>query len=393
MYDSFNLPSIHDLVASLDTIKNKNYLTHNIHPYPAKFIPQIPGCIIEIYSEKGDSILDPFCGSGTSLLESIIRGRNAFGIDINPIAILISNIKTCILQSEDIDSIRSFEKSLIQALFKMKSNYEWIELNISSRDIPQFLNRDHWFQRNMQTEIALIKNFINKYAKSKLAKEYLLLCLSAVIVKVSNQESNTRWKAVQKDLPNLFAIHCFLKILRENLKKTFHLEEFLHDHKTSVVTKKLSISNLSDLLNKSSIDLVVTSPPYLNSYDYYLYHKLRMFWLDYNHKEVQKEEIGSRNKHCDQNEGIDTFITTMKSSLSEITKVLKKNGNCVFIVGDSILKGKIIDMSKIYDQIAQEVGLQLDDRASFEQRKYSKSFTPNLKRGFKKTHILVFKKR
>ena len=93
--------SIGQLVASLDYIKDKNYLTHGIHPYPAKFIPQIPSCLVETYSRKGDVILDPFCGSGTTLLETIIRDRQAIGVDVNPIATLISKVKTsCLRDSE-----------------------------------------------------------------------------------------------------------------------------------------------------------------------------------------------------------------------------------------------------------------------------------------------------
>jgi len=88
--------SIHQLVARLDHIKNKNYLTHNIHPYPAKFIPQIPSCFIETYSKKNDVVLDPFCGSGSTLLEATIRDRKAIGLDLNPIATLISRVEVIV---------------------------------------------------------------------------------------------------------------------------------------------------------------------------------------------------------------------------------------------------------------------------------------------------------
>ena len=96
-----NITIIQSLIDSLDAIQDKNYLTHGIHPYPAKFVPQIPGAIIDAYSKPGDTILDPFCGSGTTLLESIIRGRNALGIDINPIATLISRAKVTPLKDHE----------------------------------------------------------------------------------------------------------------------------------------------------------------------------------------------------------------------------------------------------------------------------------------------------
>ncbi|MBU0686168.1 MAG: site-specific DNA-methyltransferase, partial [Candidatus Thermoplasmatota archaeon] len=71
-----------------------SYATHGIHRYPAKFIPQIPRFCLESYSEVGDDVLDPFMGSGTTLLESYITGRDSYGIDIHPLARLIAKVKT-----------------------------------------------------------------------------------------------------------------------------------------------------------------------------------------------------------------------------------------------------------------------------------------------------------
>lgn len=81
------------------------YLTHGIHPYRAKFIPQIPKYFIEIFTRKGETILDPMCGSGTTVLESFISCRHAIGNDLNPIAAIITKTKTTILKNEEIKYI------------------------------------------------------------------------------------------------------------------------------------------------------------------------------------------------------------------------------------------------------------------------------------------------
>jgi len=78
----------------LDSFKDKSYLTHNFHSYPAKFVPQIPRIVIEKLSKPGDIVLDPFCGSGTTLVEAKLTGRHSIGLDINPISILSSKCKT-----------------------------------------------------------------------------------------------------------------------------------------------------------------------------------------------------------------------------------------------------------------------------------------------------------
>ena len=84
--------------------------THSIHAYPAKFIPQIPQRIIEEFSNERHTVLDPFCGSGTTLLEAKILGRDSIGFDINPIGVLTSRVKTESLTPEDFDIIEKITK-------------------------------------------------------------------------------------------------------------------------------------------------------------------------------------------------------------------------------------------------------------------------------------------
>ena len=82
-----------------------SYLTHGLHPYPAKFIPQIPNALIQELSDVGSTVGDIFCGSGTTLVEGMLLKRNVVGVDANPLACLISAAKTTRLQDGDKDSL------------------------------------------------------------------------------------------------------------------------------------------------------------------------------------------------------------------------------------------------------------------------------------------------
>jgi len=64
-----------------------SYLTHSLHPFPAKFPPQLPQTILNQFSKIGDIVLDPFCGSGTTLIEARIFGANAIGVDVNGLSV------------------------------------------------------------------------------------------------------------------------------------------------------------------------------------------------------------------------------------------------------------------------------------------------------------------
>lgn len=366
----------------LDSIstKEKTYLTHNFHPYPAKFIPQIPREIINYLNVNSGTILDPFCGSGTTLVESSLLGFKAIGIDSNPIAVLASKVKSTSLNIEQISLIESFLMFL--ETLKLQINY-----NLSEESLPDFKNRDHWFQRNMLIELLSIKKEISNINDSDV-KDFLYLALSSIVVRCSNQDSDTRWVAKQKNLEDGYAIEYFIKKSSDMLSRII---EFSKKNKGKSFVYKKDSREL-DFLQNNSVDLVITSPPYLNSYDYYLYHKLRMFILGFDHKSAQNLEIGSRNKHNDKKQSAETYFNSIKSVFSEVYRVLKPNGYCCVVVGDSIVKSNLIKMDEEYKKIFNEIGYQFKECFSYNQRKYTNTFTRNFKTQYKNSHIIFFKK-
>ena len=88
------------------TDSNTQYLSHNIHRYSGKFIPQIAKSVIELFTEEGDTVFDPYLGSGTTALEAILAKRKSVGVDLNPLAILISKVKTTVIPREKLETFR-----------------------------------------------------------------------------------------------------------------------------------------------------------------------------------------------------------------------------------------------------------------------------------------------
>lgn len=361
------------------TTREKQALTHNIHPYPAKYIPQIPGSLIDYLRIPAHStVLDPFCGSGTTLLEAAIRGHNAIGIDSNPIATLISRTKCTLLSKEQcgrIDDVLSELERLDGA-------------DSSALTIPDFLNRDHWFQLNMQKELGYIRSLIDSVNDDG-AANFLRTAFSAIIVKSSNQESDTRWRAKNKNLPDGFALAEFKKKVFDMLSRMKQLEQYSPLGKVTVKTQD---ARFIDFIQDGCAACAITSPPYMNSFDYYLYHKLRMYWLGYNHYEVQEKEIGSRNKHCDNGRGVDAYVESIFQVVEQVYRKLTQHGYFCIVIGDSIYKDELIRMDEIYSRIARRAGFTTKEVFSFDQRKYTRAFTPNLKTIEKKSHIMIFQK-
>ena len=359
------------------------YLTHNFHTYPAKFIPQIPRSTILQLTKEGDTILDPFCGCGTTLVEAKLLNRNAIGVDLNPIAVLVSKAKTNKLIKEDINLI----SSLLNEIKKDISNY-YNNKNVRiNYEIPEFNNRDHWFQKNVLHELGIIKAYILKIEKPEL-RDFLFTAMSSIIVTVSNQESDTRFAAINKQIKPFRTFFEFKKKLDDMNVRILQFSEKAHD--TDIKVFEGDTRNMF-FLKDNSVDHIVTSPPYANTYDYYLYHKFRMYWLDYNVKKVQDNEIGSRNRHSSKKEDIDTFEKELYLCLKEMSRVLKTNKYAVMVIGDSVIRGKLISANKLIKKLVLKTNFEFIREISYNLKQNSRMFNPKFTNGDKLEHIIFLR--
>jgi SAM-dependent methyltransferase len=162
---------------------------HNIHPFPAKFIGQIPRKILSMFPvAPGTVVLDPFCGSGTTLLEAQKAGYDFVGVDLNPIAVLISKVKTDGLQADAVNTAKSVAGS---------ARTRYLRGDYAIPDIPRL---NHWFETDVAAALACLTNEIATAACSEQVERFMRLSLSAITVRVSNQESETRYAALRKGL-------------------------------------------------------------------------------------------------------------------------------------------------------------------------------------------------
>lgn len=383
-----NRIDVDNIYFDLDSIKNKNYLTHNFHPYPAKFIPQVPRMIIETLSEPHNTILDPFCGCGTSLVEAKLVGRHSIGIDINPLACLVSKVKATPLEEKFlVEAVRISERAS-RNINRFYGKSIFGKQKMIEFTWPNFYNLNYWFKPSVCNELAIIKSHIDEVVDKNI-KDFLNVAFSSIIVRVSNQESDTRYAAIEKNLEKGKLGEIFSFKIQD---MTQRMREFRRVCKHVGAKVYCADSKNLNFLNDEYFDLIVTSPPYLNTYDYYLYHKHRMQWLGLDYREAQSKEIGSRHKHCDKGEGLDTFVNGMGKTINEMSRLLKPMGYCCMVVGDSILKGEFIKMDNIMNKLSSESNLTLKKEIIFNQRKYSKTFTPNIKRTYKNSYILIYQK-
>ncbi|OGW27191.1 MAG: hypothetical protein A2X59_03190 [Nitrospirae bacterium GWC2_42_7] len=352
-----------------DTKENIN----SIHPYPAKFIPEIPRNLIRLIGlPPGTCVLDPFCGSGATLVEAQMAGFPAIGIDLNPIACLISQVKTRPPPADFLDS----SISVVEQAKKSKRTA-----------VPKISNLDHWFQRDIQEAIARLLTQVD-HIKNASTKDALYLSLSSILVRVSNQESDTRYAAVHKKVDRESFYALFL-----NTAARLTAIKALNKPKTNEV--EIACKNILEVTPMDfphSVGLVVTSPPYPNAYEYWLYHKYRMFWLGYDPIQVKNQEIGARAHYFKKNHQTEhDFRRQMRNVLELLWAVIVKGGCICIIIGRSIIHGRTIDNASMLTEIAGEVGFTSVGNISRQISSSRKTF--NLSHANIKTeNILVFRK-
>ena len=191
-----------------------------------------------------------------------------------------------------------------------------------------------WFQENVQIELAIIKSVTRKHVKDQNLQNFILNAMSAIIVQASNQNSETRYAAIEKNIPDGKTLQLFKTKLSDMVKRMQEFNKEATDSTCDIYNKD---TRMLDFLDDNSADFIVTSPPYPNTYDYYLYHKHRMFWLDLEWEHMKKDEIGSRLKHSSQRQGIEPYLNDMETCFSHFNRILKKNGYFVLIIGDCII--------------------------------------------------------
>jgi DNA modification methylase len=370
--------------------KQVSYATHGIHKYPAKFIPQIPRFCIEAYSDVGDVVLDPFMGSGTTLLESFILGRSSYGIDIHPLARLIAKVKTTPLDPGRLSAMA--EELLRDIRSDRGDNRSWI---------PEIHNCEHWFKPNVLYDLATIKKNVWGTGDGNY-RDFFKICFSSIIRKVSNSDDDSLIPEVtsfQKKLDeqgktSYDSLARFENTVKNRLMDAADLYRLLQE--VSAKYRKLPKVDIigndaRDIaLGDGSVDLAVTSPPYASAVHYVSVHKLEMQWLGLldDAAELDGRVVGTARAYVNeyrswepsvdipelksvlvelmQKDRKSAFIVykyfeEMRKNFCEVNRVLRRKGRYCVIVGENTFRKVRIPTYRILSRIAERSGFDLEE--------------------------------
>lgn len=242
---------------------NTQYLTHGIHTYPAKMVPQIAENVINEYGKNANILFDPFCGTGTTLLEAKLHNIHSIGSDLNPLARLIAKVKTTNIE----------EKTLNLYLENFHQHYFDVIYNFHKYDnelVPHYPNIAYWFSKKVIRDLTIIKNYINRSIDNLLVKNFFLVSFSQTIRDCSWQRNDEfkLYRMPEEKIryfnPEVFPV--MERILARNYLGLLECNKISDDEFIPVVDSFNSVEYIPKrLVNKESVDLVLTSPPYGDS--------------------------------------------------------------------------------------------------------------------------------
>lgn len=359
---------------------------HGLHPYPAKFIPQIPRKLIHaLHPRDGSATLDPFCGSGTTLLESILMGIPAIGVDVNPLAVLLSRVKTTPLNEPLEHAIAIIVQ---QAYLRLNDTKP-----VTVPDIPRL---DHWFKPEIAEAVAILVQEIEKAEVDDASQDALRVALSGILVRVSNQESDVRYAAIDKPVAPQDVIALFeqnaLEVSRR-LTSVFQVPLFPELRPAQATVLQADTRTLHTNLPPWRVGLIVTSPPYPNAYEYWLYHKYRMYWLGMDPIAARRDEIGAR-AHYSKKNGLtaEDFANDMRQSFRAFSALLPSGRYVCFLIGNSRIRGTYVDNAPLLTRVAQEHDFRLCARFPRQIPSTRKAFNPALG-SIKSEMLLIFRRK
>jgi len=353
----------------------KNYATHGVDKYPAKMVPHLARYAIERTTPRGGVVYDPFCGCGTVLVESLVSGRNAIGVDVNPFAVLLAKAKSLPCRP---DRLRRLVADVVHCARRFRGSHQY----------GRWLS--YWFSPLALTKLNALRTAIHVMSDS-LSSRYqnaLWTILALAVRGCSKADPRSPKPFISKKARvtrcgrHHDPFRTFCEVAERFATATEDLRARMVDGTTST---RARLGDARRVRLKPRVDAVVTSPPYLSAQDYYRSSKLELAVIghDVDPSKLGRNIIGSgrgnvtrpdlpfddlphqdvltrlERKERRARYVVETYLADMQQVLHRVVESLKDGGRCCIIIGDSKIRGVCLPVHTWVAHLAGLAGLRL----------------------------------
>lgn len=297
--------------------------------------------LIEALELQGSQLLDPFCGSGTVPIEAAVHGCTAYGLDLNPLAVRLSRVK-----SRPLDASMRTELPLAASALRAQSE-ELVQTRANVRaNLPA--SEVAFYEPHVLKEMAGLYGAIEALPDSEL-REPLRFVFSSLVVKFSRQRSDTSTQLTQKRLRKGLVSEFFERKAFELAERLTHLAAALPGPSPEIVEG--DVRALPEL-SRIKFDAVISSPPYGGTYDYAEHHARRMAWLGLSPRDLLRGELGARRRAGESAR----FASEMHAALRALRGVLRRDAQVYLLMGDGQHGAERVAADELIGELAPETG-------------------------------------
>ncbi len=352
-----------------------------IHPFPARMAPDLALERLDMLV-KGSRVLDPMAGSGVVLRQAIDLGHQAIGFDLDPLAVLMARVWTTPVDDARINRLVTRLVSSARSIDNDAFRLPWIDDDLETKSFVAY-----WFAPPQCAELRRIAFILNGWESKRGSKDdasldVLRLALSRIIV--TKEQGASLARDTSHSRPHKVCDTSNFQIFPAFERAVATLRKRLADHPPRLgADVMLGDARKLDSIKNGTIDVVLTSPPYLNAIDYLRGHRLALVWLGHSLGELRHiRSISIGAERAPDNVGIEALFARIKDAMgsfdtlprrygsmieryaedlyrmvSETARVLRPGGTATFVVGNSCLKGTFVQNASGLSEAARMVGL------------------------------------
>jgi hypothetical protein len=359
---------------------------HGFHSYPARMHPTVARRLVELFAPSGGVVLDPFCGSGTVLVEARLAGRAAIGVDLNPLAAALATLKVSAITRLQAEALVAEARQIgVQGEARRKGRAGAI------RRYPEVDARQ--FEPHVLLELDSIREGIAR-SRPGFASSALWLVLSSILTKVSRKRGDT---AEVEEQPRRLASGYTLRLFfRKAEELAAQLADYTRLLPRSAKPARGICGDARELsgLEPSSVDVVISSPPYPGNYDYLAHHETRLRWLSMNPAALASAEIGARRKLERLGPGAAraAFGRDMTTVLEASGRVLRTGGVVLLVIADSVVAGRVMRADEMMVACAKPARLRWMATASQRRPHFHRGTSHAFDRDERREHVIALEK-
>lgn len=406
---------------AFEDFRSTEQWTHGYHRYPAKFLPNVVRKIIEEHSPANCRVIaDLFAGCGTTLVEAKAHGISSIGTDINPVAKLIARVKTTPIAPE----VLQFAYDNLTASFDEYNEADYANIQKHER-------LDHWFLPTEKAKIAFLYDKVSRMDVDEAIKDFFYVCISHILKNCSRWLQSSTKPQIDPNKSISDPFEEFMRHCKKMIKDNGEYYSFLNNNGYLDTHCEILLRDARNTtIDNESVDMIITSPPYVTSYEYADIHQLTGYWMDFipNMHEFRKQFIGTsysgnksmivkgseraqeivnalveKSKHiaCD----VAQYFNDMQQVANEMARILVNNGHACIVIGNTKIKDVQIQSAEVFCELLENAGLTKEEviKRSIPHKlmptlrdskngKFTKQDNPNCKKVYPNEYVIILKK-